>query len=83
MSVDIAHFVAMHKSAVDAIDAAREALKIADELRRRVEHLSEAARLSAELAPRVPDGNKFGYDWTIPNPVIAALGPDSRGAGVR
>ena len=32
-----------------------------------------AARLSAELSPRVPDGNKFGYDWTIPNPVIVAL----------
>ena len=33
----------------------------------------EMARVSAELAPRVPDGNGFGYDWTIPNPVIGAL----------
>src|SRR5665213_937202 len=33
----------------------------------------EAARVSAELSPRVPDGNKFGYDWTIPNPVLEPL----------
>ena len=33
----------------------------------------EAARLSARLAPRVPDGNAFGHDWTIPNPVIETL----------
>lgn len=35
--------------------------------------LVEAARLSAELSPRVPDGNGFGYDWTIPNPVLEPL----------
>ena len=33
----------------------------------------EAARMSAELSPRVPDGNGFGYDWTIPNPVLEPL----------
>ena len=38
-----------------------------------LEALWRAAKESAELAPRVPDGNKFGRPWTIPNPVIAAL----------
>jgi hypothetical protein len=35
--------------------------------------LWKAAMDSAELAPRVPDGNKFGHDWTIPNPVVGIL----------
>ena len=35
--------------------------------------LAEAAKASAELSPRVPDGNKFGHPWTIPNPVIEPL----------
>lgn len=33
----------------------------------------EAARVSAGLSPQVPDGNAFGHDWKIANPVIAAL----------
>lgn len=35
--------------------------------------LIEAAKISGELAPRVPDGNKLGHPWMIPNPVLKAL----------
>lgn len=47
-----------------------------DRMRVELEVLKEveaAALISAELAPRVPDGNKLGHTWTIPNPVIVPL----------